>query len=1592
MEKNSSRKLQNENNEEFSNDSLKKSENLEINFEKSNKKYKNDKENEETESEIAQKKKEKLNNEYIKFEINVNKGEGNNSNIVNSLLPSKCVLIFRIILYNFIRPIYLYLLIIAILLCIPDYSDLPIIISIIIYLIMICTSIIIEIIEETKAQNRNIFFDENTKYKKISNNKTFNVPRKNIQNGDIIVVKKGDVCPCDMIIIDSSINEIPLYFGSEGLTGTYNFNVRLIKKYILENFKEIKNEFEPKFIEFIKNLKQKDLEKMIEEQQKIRQSELIYKDFLERNGLINEQEEKKIKEEEKQKRLRELRYDPNNKIYEELKNQEYFKSISENLFEGYYYVPKDLKNSVYYLNLIFKGKEDDEINNVLEINQKNMCYCGENLKNANWVIGIVVHTGNDVKSLREINEEFNSFSLYYQRRKTVFEDEINYYFYILLIILFFLSIIAGIVNMVYKDLFDEILYNDIDKNRHPTSPVKNFYHSLLDYICLMHSIIPYSLFFTLEIVLLVQKLYINSDIDLFNKNKEILSDSKQIKDLGKIDLILTDKTGTLTKNERIFKYCVIADGCYEYRNDGKQSSLNSLTKNYAKALTFSDYDMINSSSFRKGNGIIDSVQYDGYIVRSMQNFNECIYLDRTEKLIEEFWKAISLCHDALPVFQKSNLYGEYYLEEKNKLEQKYFSNSGDNSTLVEMASRQGFTFFMDEKNASLYMGDGTPTKENNQYYNLINCNCEIILGEPGPDFEKITIPIKKLCHLKFHSQRKRESVIVKEENYIKLYVKGPIDEILPRIIDIYTPKQLILSSKNWLRTVQSTGCRGFVVGMRILTLDEYYVFINCFKEAQNDEFDTKKRINKVIDSLESNLTLLGGVFIEDILPKGIEDAISNIKNAGIKIWMVTGDKVSSSFNVSLSTGIIGKNNEIIIAEINQELLLEEESKKQNLENQLLNNINKRLKAIDDQKDEKEVEEIDIIDKNEIEKKEKNKKIEKQLKDVLKSFNEEFKKMQKNSSLISQANKYDIVIDSLSFREIAKTPQNMKEFFDKAILAHSLTFCNFNSNDKRLLVKSIRNYIKGIKNINSFTIMGVGDGFNDIEMLKEVDIGVGINNGINKYTKINVDSFVDISRLIMFHGINNLKRNTEIIKLLLVRHFMFGFIFFIYGCHCYFSNVYIIPTQDIYLSLFILNLFGPFLKGIFDLNVFYFYDKKEKIDKENIEVENNQSEKNEEEDKDKNKDENNDYIKEINEKKERIKNRMLKNIYDSSFKYIYSQKNIDLVESGSEHIPYKKYISINKFIFLIIKAIIFCLVNFYLTYGTVEAGHNIIDLNGDMIDFRRLQIVLWSNHSFIIFLENEIFTSFYTIFRIIEIVIFLCIYLIIFIIYQKNNTEQSNPLNSFLLFLNYLLVVSFCCFVNFGIYIIQNLFDDTIIYKLKNMKVSDKYLEEMKTLVNYKEGIDDDEDEDEDEENKKRLKKEKEKVLEVENQIAGVDNNVDFFKIGTKEISVIKNYDNENNNINTNFNENITNNTGSKIIIDRKNKNNKIQNNNDDLKNTQKLFENFNKNPIRKKDIKKSERQDSIYLMNMTRFKNKEKEKDNQKELKYVENNLKNNFK
>ena len=355
----------------------------------------------------------------------------------------------------------------------------------------------------------------------------------------------------------------------------------------------------------------------------------------------------------------------------------------------------------------------------------------------------------------------------------------------------------------------------------------------------------------------------------------------------------------------------------------------------------------------------------------------------------------------------------------------------------------------------------------------------------------------------------------------------------------------------------------------------------------------------------------------------------------------------------------------------------------------------------------------------------------------------------------------------------------------------------------------------------------------------------------------------------------------------------------------------------------------------------------------------EEEENEQTDEDKNKDnkDSSEIEKEKQDMIEQSRNRMFKRILDKASKYVYYQKNLSLVESGSEHVPYKKYMTLKKFIILVVKSVIICLINFYCTYGAVEAGHNLLHNffeKNKMLYFNKLKVYLWTNHTFVIFIENIIFTHYYTVYRILEIILFLILYVIVYLFNSENNIKNNleNMYFSFILFLNFLLVVIFCSLINFGIYIIENLFDGTIVYKLRNMKQSTKHLEEMKKLVDYKDEDSIEEEDPVDEEPKGKI-----------------DETIDDDSIGeiqtiTEEISAIKPEE-----------------AKPKVIIDRSKKKKK---NNNNLQNSLKLDDYFNTNLIKKKELRDKEVKDTIDSINnnniVITIKDDNKKK---KQLKYV---------
>src|SRR5947207_14677294 len=115
-----------------------------------------------------------------------------------------------------------------------------------------------------------------------------------------------------------------------------------------------------------------------------------------------------------------------------------------------------------------------------------------------------------------------------------------------------------------------------------------------------------------------------------------------------------------------------------------------------------------------------------------------------------------------------------------------------------------------------------------------------------------------------------------------------------------------------------TGLRTLCIAKRELS-EEYYSEWNRRYEiaaAAIDERETK--LEEVSDEIEQQLQLLGGTAIEDRLQDGVPDAIQHLGDAGIKLWVLTGDRVETAINIGFSCNLLSNNMELIVFKVNPE--------------------------------------------------------------------------------------------------------------------------------------------------------------------------------------------------------------------------------------------------------------------------------------------------------------------------------------------------------------------------------------------------------------------------------------------------------------------------------------------------------------------------------------------------------------------------------------------------------------------------------------------------------------------------------------------------
>ena len=96
------------------------------------------------------------------------------------------------------------------------------------------------------------------------------------------------------------------------------------------------------------------------------------------------------------------------------------------------------------------------------------------------------------------------------------------------------------------------------------------------------------------------------------------------------------------------------------------------------------------------------------------------------------------------------------------------------------------------------------------------------------------------------------------------------------------------------------GWRTLALSYKIISDSEYDYYDKLLLDSYNDITNREQRVRTAFDEIESNLTLIGATAVEDKLQEDVENTLETLRFSGIKIWVLTGDKIETAINISSS--------------------------------------------------------------------------------------------------------------------------------------------------------------------------------------------------------------------------------------------------------------------------------------------------------------------------------------------------------------------------------------------------------------------------------------------------------------------------------------------------------------------------------------------------------------------------------------------------------------------------------------------------------------------------------------------------------------------
>lgn len=565
-----------------------------------------------------------------------------------------------------------------------------------------------------------------------------------------------------------------------------------------------------------------------------------------------------------------------------------------------------------------------------------------NLRNTPYVYGLIVYTGNDTKIQRSNLESGKP-----RRKVSAIVSKVNKLLIGMLILQSVLCAAGAALATIWQTNNGEgAVYLGLGISN--TSAVESGAFAFFSWMILLSQIVPISLIVSMEMVKFAQGKFIQWDVNMYHgviNRRTKVNNSTIHEDLGLIDYVFSDKTGTLTQNKMEFRHALLDCGEFGSKDTeiakavrARAEELEAKTNKFGKKP-----EVVKDFSWTEKNGALKTAadpgakkdccqscccgcwwgkkpsreEEDDEHHRAVPPANEFTDEERLH-LLQALWGSKKeKTPNALQPAQKemlqryllhmalSNTVKPYYDGD----ELKFQAESAEELAMVKFAQSCGYT----KKGQN-------PTVVEIMPYAITE------EGHPVPMPDKAeTRTYNHIATCSFSSRRARVTLIYQQvagfpnakakQNPIHVMLKGSDTVVLPLLHKPDSADQKEYDKKNnelhdEISGLAANGLRVLVLGWAELPTSwwnqERKEGYSRVIHADGDSIEDEQFEEDFFEDLENSASIeyLGCMGLEDQLQRLVPECIADFLAAGIKVWMITGDKLETAKNIGLACNLV----------------------------------------------------------------------------------------------------------------------------------------------------------------------------------------------------------------------------------------------------------------------------------------------------------------------------------------------------------------------------------------------------------------------------------------------------------------------------------------------------------------------------------------------------------------------------------------------------------------------------------------------------------------------------------------------------------------